>query len=282
MENIPHDDLPLSDDPEENLRMQNEILRLKLKAELGAEPHRSGNLPPEIENEFLKNVVAFEHSAAGAKQVTVYQLLEKPVFEPSDNLDDEAVGQALEKITAFLASKQIVVDFSGEYDSRTKYKFITEELFEHETDDMSVPGMFMHFNYEEFHPNHKLDIENRAMEFISGWFERNIGEDNWALADQFILPNGTTMSKKEIAEKLKNVFDSYITFTECNYDITDINFELNKNTGMGYAEGAVKYIAVTENHENIPVEGPFKLYFSMDFEWWGIFYFVFPGMKYEV
>ena len=62
MENINPDDLPLSIDPEENLRMENEILKLKLKAELGTEPHFMNNVPSEIENEFLKNVLAFEHS----------------------------------------------------------------------------------------------------------------------------------------------------------------------------------------------------------------------------
>jgi len=37
------------------------------------------------------------------------------------------------------------------------YKFITEELFDHEMDDIMLPGFVHHFIYEEFHPNHEYD-----------------------------------------------------------------------------------------------------------------------------
>ena len=55
MNNLGNDNLQLSDDPEENMRMENELLQLKLKAELGAETYISGNFPPSVENDFLKN-----------------------------------------------------------------------------------------------------------------------------------------------------------------------------------------------------------------------------------
>ncbi|MDP9081252.1 MAG: hypothetical protein M3O71_27885 [Bacteroidota bacterium] len=57
----------LSDDTEENLRMENELLRLKLRAEFGSELHDTGNLPPDIENEFLKYVFAAEQNHAKLK-----------------------------------------------------------------------------------------------------------------------------------------------------------------------------------------------------------------------
>ena len=52
----------LNDNPEEKIRIENEFLQLKLKVELGAETFISGNFPPEVENTFLKNVLAFENS----------------------------------------------------------------------------------------------------------------------------------------------------------------------------------------------------------------------------
>ena len=67
-------DMPLSNDPEENLRMENELLRLKIQAEHGGQSHTSGELPPEIENMFLKNVMAFEQNYAKAKPATVFEL----------------------------------------------------------------------------------------------------------------------------------------------------------------------------------------------------------------
>ena len=66
--NDPHE-APLSDDPEENLRMENELLRLKMQAELGGNSFTSPGLNPQIENEFLKNVVDFDNSHANSQPV---------------------------------------------------------------------------------------------------------------------------------------------------------------------------------------------------------------------
>jgi len=281
MNNNPHDDLPLSNNPEENLRMRNELLRLKVRAELGAIPQITDNIPPEIENEFLKNMLEFESGYAEAKQIKIYELLGKPEFKLSANLNDEAIEQALEEITALLGKNLIVVDYLGTYDSRTKYRFITEELFEHETDDVNIPGLVTHFTYEEFHPNHRLDIESRTMEFISAWFNKQLHEQPWAFAHQLIQPSGKTWTKFEIADKLKKVFANYSKFTDGQYHIEKIDFELHDSNGMGYAEGAVKYVALGANQEPLQIEGPFKLYFSLDDDWWSIFYFVFPGFENE-
>jgi hypothetical protein len=63
------DEEKFSDDYAENMRMENEFLRLKLKAQYGDAFHMESNagLPPEIENQFLKSMMAFEdvHSKAG-------------------------------------------------------------------------------------------------------------------------------------------------------------------------------------------------------------------------
>ncbi len=271
---------PLSNDPEENLRMENELLRLKLKAELGAEPHSISTIDPEIENEFLKHVLAFEHNYAHSKQTKLYDLLGKPDFKRSDELNDDLIEDALQEITDFLFQKNIVVSFSGEYASRTKYIFITEELFDHETNDFMLPGMTMHFDYEEFHPDHKLDIENKALEFLSGWFNQSLDEHSWELADTFILPDRTILSKGEVAAQLKRIFDAYTSFNNQEYIINEISFNLQEDTGLGHAEGAVRYSAVLENGEIIDFNGPFKLYLSLDYGCWSIFHIVFPGFEY--
>lgn len=89
------------------------------------------------------------------------------------------------------------------------------------------------------------------------------------------------LTKQEVLDKLKTVFDAYPQFTNCKYVIAEINFQLNEEieTGMGHAEGGVKYDAILENGEQVHIEGPFKLYMSMEYDWWKIFYFVFPGFE---
>lgn len=271
---------PLSEDPEENLRMENELLRLKLQAELGGESHSSGNLPPEIENEFLKNIFAFEQNYANSKRVVIYDLLGKPDFIKAADMNDASIAAGLQRVTDLLAAKNIAVHFDDDYDSRTRYQFITEELFYKETDDFMIPGMIMNFDYEEFHPNHKKDIQNRTIEFMTQWFKRSFSEHSWELADQFILPDRRIMTKKDIVAQLNNIFAAYREFTNEEYFIREIKFELNEDGGLGHAEGGVRYNAVLENGETIPIQGPFKLYFSLEADWWSIFHIIFPGFKY--
>jgi hypothetical protein len=273
-------DQPLSDDPEENLRMENELLRLKLQAELGGQSHSSGNLPPEIENEFLKNIFAFEQSYTNAKRVKIYDFIGKPAFKKAEDLDDSSIKAALQEVTDLLSKKNIVVHFDEECDISTRYNFITKELFEKETDDFMIPGMTMNFDYEEFHPNHKKDIENRALEFLSEWFKQSFNEYSWELANSFILPDRRILSKKDIIAQLKSIFDAYKAFINEDYFIKEIKFELNENGGLGHAEGGVKYDAVLENGETVAIQGGFKLYLSNENGWWSIFHIVFPGFKY--
>lgn len=61
-------------------------------------------------------------------------------------------------------SLDVLCDYENE--DRLIYAFITEELFLSEIDDMNVPGMVSHFTYEEFHQNHKYDLEQATKDFI--------------------------------------------------------------------------------------------------------------------
>ena len=277
--NLP--DGPLSDDPEENLRMENELLRLKLKAELGGESFSSGGLDPEIENEFLKNVMAFEHNFASAKPAKVFDLAGKPAFKKAVDLNDGEIEAELEKITELLSKKNIEVYFSDdddEYDSRTQYRFITEELFDHETTFMPMNGMTTCFDYEEFHPSHKNDIERYTEAFLTAWLERDMEACGRELSHQHILPDRKLLNKADVLKQIEIIFESFTAFTEEKHEIFDIGFDME--AGMGHAEGGIKYRGVLENGETIPFGGAFKLYFSYDNDYWSIVYMILPGFKY--
>ena len=279
--NINPHEAPLSDDPEENLRMENELLRLKMQAELGSSSYSSPGLDPQIENEFLKNVMAFENSYANSQPATVFHLLGKPYFKKPDELNDEQLERALEEITTLMSAKNVEVDFSEDVDSHTRYEFIVDELFAHETTFFPVGGMTVHFDYEEFHPNHKKDIENRAKEFLEEWFKQSLNEKSWELADTFILPDGKLLSKAAVAAQLTHIFDAYTAFTDDKYVIKEVGFQLQEGGGLGHAEGLVRYNAVLENGESVPIGGHFKLYMTLEYGWWSIFHIVFPGFEYE-
>lgn len=273
--------LPLGFDPEENKRMENELLQLKLKAELGADTHISENMPPSIENLFLKNILAFEAGLAQAEEIRIFELIGKPDFQPETKLDDISLEAELNKLMELLNEKQIALDFLGTYDCRTKYKFISEELFEQKVTNVGLPEMILHFIYEEFHPNHKLDIKQKAEEFISAWFKQEKEELSFSLADELILPDGKIWNKIKIIDRFNHVFDAYPQFKNSKYAMIDINFELQEDVGLAYAEGIIKYTAITENHRKVQIEGPFKIYFTLEYEWWSIYYFVLPGFEFS-
>ena len=274
------DEEKFSDDPKENLRMENELLKLKLQAQFGAKLGAGETLPPEIENEFLKNVFAFEQNLGDYKPIKVVDHLEKPDFPKATNLDDDSLKREYNRLMELMEKKSIAIDFIRPREERFKYQFITEELFAHETGN-SMPGMTTHFIYEEFHADHDLDIRNRTDDFLRDWFRKEFNEFSSELGYQFILPNGQTLTREEMLAKIKNVFDSYRIFKNCQVALNDVRFQWNDETqtGMGHAEGGVRYDAVLETGETLHFEGPFKLYLSNEDGWWSIFYFVFPGFE---
>lgn len=279
MKKISSENFPMSYDPDENKRMENELLQLKLMAELGVDAHISANTPPSIENIFLKNMLAYEKGLAEAKEINIFGLIGKPDFVSETILDDTSIETALNKIMDLLNEKQIALDFLGNYEDRKKYKFITEELFEEKVMNVQLPGMIMHFIYEEFHPNHKLDIRNKTEKFINSWFIQENENLSFSLADILVLPDRKVWKKEKVTDKFAKVFNSFPKFKNGKFTITEINFEIKEDIGLAYAEGIIKYDAYTENQDKIEFEGPFKLYFTLEYEWWSIYYFVIPGFE---
>jgi hypothetical protein len=273
-----------SDNPEENLQIENEILRMKVKAELGGIYEGSESLPPEIENEFLKNILAFEHRFATTQMVKVFNLLGEPVIKKATDLDDDGINAALEDLEELLEQKNIVVEFLQPRDNRFKYTFITEELFDHETDDLQVEGVTKYFTYEDFHPDHEAEIREQTLQFLSDWFERKMDAANSYLSEEFIQPDGKILTKEELIKKINLVFAAYTDFEESKYALSEIKYDLNSNAGnsnegMGFSEGLVKYIAILENGDRKEMEGPFKFYFSRAYGCWSIFFFYLTGFN---
>ena len=279
MKKISSENFPMSYDPDENKRMENELLQLKLMAELGVDAHISANTPASIENIFLKNMLAYEKGLAEAKEINIFGLIGKPDFVSETILDDTSIETALNKIMDLLNEKQIALDFLGNYEDRKKYKFITEELFEEKVMNIQLPGMIMHFIYEEFHPNHKLDIRNKTEKFINSWFIQENENLSFSLADILVLPDRKVWKKEKVMDKFAKVFNSFPKFKNGKFTITEINFEIKEDIGLAYAEGIIKYDAYTENQDKTEFEGPFKLYFTLEYEWWSIYYFVIPGFE---
>lgn len=270
-------DLP-GENEEENLRMENELIKLKMQAEFGAQSFAAPGMDPALENFFLRNVSEFEknHRIVPTK---VYEMLGRPVFKKASELSDVELSIELDRLVKFLEEKYMAVYFD-EVNNRTRYRFITEELFEHESTFKPMPGMTTCYNYEEFHPNHEKDIRQQAEGFIEQWFKQSLDERSWELGNEFILPDRRILAKADVVKQCRNIFDAYKAFVDCHYKIIDIGFQVDDETQMGHAEGMVKYDAMLENGEQARIGGVFKLYMSLDCGWWNIVHIVFPGFNY--
>jgi hypothetical protein len=139
-------DEKFSDDPQENLRIENELLKIKLKAQYGDafQMDSSTALPPDMENEFLKNILAFEASYNKGDFVTVYDRIGKPAYKSLEQMDAAEIKESLQHLLKLMSQQQINLDFTdGPYDDATIYRFVTEELFNQEVEKDLVDGMIM-------------------------------------------------------------------------------------------------------------------------------------------
>lgn len=146
-----------NNDGKEQLRDENAFLKMKLMLEHGAEFNTNpGNeLPPEIENMFLHNVMAFEEKWKDQEQVKVFDLVERPThFLPSDRIPDEDIHDAWNELKEYLHKYSITLNAcSPRISERELYRFTLEELFNHEMFSMDLPGWNYNFIYDEFHPD---------------------------------------------------------------------------------------------------------------------------------
>lgn len=157
--------------PKLDIRQENEFKKMKMNLEQGAifPDDLSKQLPPEIEGQFLDSIMSFEKAFRNAKQISVYDKIGRPDFVPENVLNDQEVKESLEKIESILSQNGLNLDVLADYDDEERliYKFITEELFNLEVDDVNVPGFNTNFIYEEFHQNHKYDLERDTLDFLN-------------------------------------------------------------------------------------------------------------------
>lgn len=267
----------------EDLRLENEILKLKLQAETGAFIQASGDFPPEIEYQFLQNVIAYERAAASAPIVKLYDFIGRPDFIKWDEMrNQDDVCPELERIRAIMFENGLHLDVLGRYDDSVIYRFITEELFEMETADVHVPGMLFHFTYEEFHPDHNQELEGRTKDFLENWFDRKIDESSWNHGHPFVVTQAAGLTREEAIAQVKAFFESFANFNNGSFD-SGVSFDWNEleRTGTGESKGQLRYDAALKSGELVHFEGYYRLYFIYSNGWWYITNFDIPGFTWK-
>jgi hypothetical protein len=207
--------------PKLNIEEENAFKRLKISIEHGGNYSSKGNanMPPEIEGQFLDYILNFENTSKNAKQISVFEKLGKPEYKPESTLSDEEITVELERIELLMQNQGVNLDVLGDYidEERLIYKFITEELLEHEIDDMNIPGLRTCFIYEEFHPNHEYDLKRDTEHFLQIFF--NTKDDYYTESHKEEATNHLDLNNfRSLFEEFEMTFFEFqeITFDEHN------------------------------------------------------------------
>jgi hypothetical protein len=258
------------------LKFENELLKLKLQAEFGMEPH--GDVPdlsPEVENMWLNNIYAFEAQFKNAKRITVFDALGCPDFKKVDDLSDEEVSNALSNIRLLMDKRGVALDTCCQYEARTIYRFITDELFQCEMDDISIPGMVCHFIYEEYYPNHEYDLRGETEQFIRNLLERKWDPEFniYSLADSVTL-KGKSFNRNTITSLITD-FQSGREFEIKKLDILGVTFDIIRKRGE--VNGKIEYRDLRKHPDEI-IRGVCEIRYIYDKPAWRVSRFKLPGI----
>jgi hypothetical protein len=176
----------------EELKFEKELKKLKLSAEHGApfldakkDQHEAH--PDDMNVDFLARMKEIEDAIHKPNEKTIRELLGFPNFPQVDALDDDEIGAALELVTIALANENIHIDVIHPTPEREIYRFITEEVMEHEAGIAGVGGMNLHLIYEEFYPNFAKDIESDVHDLLHFLCRGYKGTLPWRIASKVKL-----------------------------------------------------------------------------------------------
>jgi len=262
-----------------DLRIENEIKKIKLSLEHGGNFSAMSNigLPPEIEGKWLDYIQQFEDEFAKRKTISVYDFVGQPDFIPVNDIPDAAIKDELDRIIVELNEHSVLIDTICEVDDRELYRFITEELFAEETNDMHIEGMRTCFIYEEFHPNHEHDIKNRCREFIEQVLDK---DDDWtpkflSLTEE-ITSGDILMTDQQAIKKLEAFRDSFSSFALDHFDFTSIILSPAKDAANVACE--MSYLATLEGSiETMEFSGLGSFELQLSNDWWAISEVHLPG-----
>jgi hypothetical protein len=221
---------------EEQLKAENDFLKMKLMLEHGGQFSENENseadLPPEIENQFLNNILAFEKQFADRKTIKVFDKLAQPRhFKPVAEITDAEMEQAWNELSSYMNSYGINLEVcSPNIPVRELYRFTIEELFQMETDDMDLPGWCTNFIYDEFYPDPVYD-NSRLVEyhlFYDIFCKRELFSEICYPSEGFVFNDKEYEQFKPFSEKVnrfKSLFDEIelkeFNITRCSVEDND-------------------------------------------------------------
>lgn len=265
-------------------KIDNGLKKKELEEKYGAHFSEFSELPPEMENQWLNSIDEFEKQFDNAKRTTVWEYMGKPSFKTKDELKPHEISKELERLYELMDEKGISLSTLCDVEDAELYRFITEELFQEEMDDIRIPGMMSCFTYEEFHPNAKLDIQDAIDYFFRmtmGKME-NIGGDGYDMlyidTENHRDSAGNKIEKQIVIDSINNFLGSFDKFEVVTYN--EKTFEINEKETDAQVTFSIHFKGLYENSSDsydFRGDGCFKLK-PGEYGGWEMYHIVLPGL----
>jgi len=268
-----------------NKKIDTELKKKELEEKYGAHFSENSKISPELENKWLNSIEEFEVQFENANQVTVFEFLGKPAFKKIDELKPEEITIELKRLNDIMQNGNISLSTLCSVDENELYRFISEELFQYQIDNIRIPGMMTCFTYEEFHPNSEYDIRH-AFDYFFGFTMakmENIGGKGYDMlyvdTENYKDSKDVSIPQKKVEDSINNFLASFDSFKIVsneinNIEINDTETDATVNFNIGY-KGLFDKSKETFNFNGKPC---FKLKPS-EYGGWSIYHIDMPGLR---
>ncbi|RYF97402.1 MAG: hypothetical protein EOO00_00180 [Chitinophagaceae bacterium] len=260
----------------DSIILENEMLLMKLNAEFGAKVFLGeGKIEPHIQNHFLKSVYAFEQQAAQMHdREIIYNRIGAPVFKDPDQMNDAEITRELESIRQCLFEHRIVLDTLTSYPDRLIYRFITDEFMHMEIDTWDNDPSVMHFCYEDFYPNHELDLRQTTKFFVKYLMDLEPLLPALGLYKRCRTSDGVLLSRDRVTDKINGCCNEFEDRKLLTLEFKDISI-LDE---VAFVEFEICYSVVLRGGENMEIKGTAALEFVNNDDIWQISFIDIPGI----
>jgi len=217
----------------EDNKKKNKILKEKYGMSSIGE---SDETPPEVMDKFLEHIIAFEEEWGHAEQKKVIEVLGFPKFKRASALKQDELEKEIYEVLAKYSTYNINIDVLEKDDVSNEefYRFLTEELPEHETDLISIPGMTTNYIYEEFHPSNKLNAKDVIEWFSFPLLKKNKKDMKIHLSKSMLTFNRKKKSRTAFMNEILQLIDEFET--DAKNKIKFKSFEFDNTTGSVHVQ----------------------------------------------